>query len=61
MSQRLGKSPVGDGKLACCNCHGRYAAHLMVGVLRPSERWNKRQWYCQRCNKRRWINREKAQ
>jgi len=61
MNKLRGRSPVGDGMLACCNCHERFPAWTMVGVLRPSIKWNKRQWYCQRCNKRRWINREKAQ
>lgn len=47
-----------DGKLACCLCKERKAAHLMTAVLRPSPRWNKKQYYCPPCNQRRWIMRE---
>ena len=52
---RLGASPRKDGKLCCCRCDARVAAHLMTRVLRPSPRWNKAQYYCPACNRRRWI------
>jgi hypothetical protein len=44
-------SPFRDGKLRCCCCGQRYAVHLMLAVVRPSPRWQKRHYYCPRCDR----------